>query len=164
MTERKSRIDAVAAASLVFCCFLWGLNQVAAKAILPEVPALWQAAWRSAGAVALLWLWAASRGIALWQRDGTLTGGTLAGLLFAAEFYCIFVGLQYTSASRMVVFIYTAPFSSPSACRSSRPTSGCGRARSPACCWRSPASRRRSRKASWRRRSARCSGSATRSG
>jgi drug/metabolite transporter (DMT)-like permease len=29
--------------------------------------------------------------------------------LFAAEFGCIFVGLQYTSASRMVVFIYLAP-------------------------------------------------------
>ena len=31
-------------------------------------------------------------------------------LLFAAEFFCIFIGLQYTSASRMVVFIYIAPF------------------------------------------------------
>jgi len=34
----------------------------------------------------------------------------LAGALFAAEFGCIFVGLQYTSASRMVVFIYLSPF------------------------------------------------------
>lgn len=110
MAERRSRIDALAASSLVLCCFLWGLNQVAAKAILPEVPALWQAAVRSAGGVALLWLWAASRGIAIWNRDGTLAGGIVAGLLFAAEFFCIFIGLQYTSASRMVVFIYTAPF------------------------------------------------------
>jgi drug/metabolite transporter (DMT)-like permease len=34
----------------------------------------------------------------------------LAGLLFAAEFACIFVGLQFTTASRMVVFIYLSPF------------------------------------------------------
>jgi drug/metabolite transporter (DMT)-like permease len=58
----------------------------------------------------LVWLWAASRGIKLFERDGSLRGGLLAGLLFAAEFGCIFVGLQYTSASRMVVFIYLAPF------------------------------------------------------
>jgi drug/metabolite transporter (DMT)-like permease len=34
----------------------------------------------------------------------------LAGTLFAAEFAFIFVGLQFTSASRMAVFIYLAPF------------------------------------------------------
>ena len=37
MRERKSHLDALAVASLVVCCFLWGLNQVAAKAALPEV-------------------------------------------------------------------------------------------------------------------------------
>jgi hypothetical protein len=58
----------------------------------------------------LLWAWSAWRGIALWQRDGTLRGGLLAGLLFAVEFGCMFVGLQYTTASRMVVFLYLAPF------------------------------------------------------
>ncbi len=42
--------------------------------------------------------------------DGTLQAGLLAGLLFAAEFACIFLGLQYTTASRMTVFIYLAPF------------------------------------------------------
>jgi drug/metabolite transporter (DMT)-like permease len=34
----------------------------------------------------------------------------LAGLIFAVEFGCIFVGLQYTTASRMSVFLYLAPF------------------------------------------------------
>jgi len=42
--------------------------------------------------------------------DGTAPAGLLAGLLFAVEFGCIFVGLQFTAASRMVVFIYVAPF------------------------------------------------------
>jgi len=42
--------------------------------------------------------------------DGTGRAGLLAGTLFAAEFACIFIGLQYTSASRMSVFIYLAPF------------------------------------------------------
>ncbi len=107
---RKGALDALAVGSLVFCCFLWGLNQVAVKWTLPEVPALWQAAARSAFGALLVWAWAASRGIALFNRDGTLVGGLLAGVLFGVEFICIFIGLQYTSASRMVVFIYTSPF------------------------------------------------------
>jgi drug/metabolite transporter (DMT)-like permease len=110
MTERKAHLDTPAVACLIGCCALWGLNQVAAKAALPEVPALQQAAVRSLGGAVLVWLWALWRGLPLFRRDGTLPGGLVAGLLFGAEFACIFVGLQFTTASRMVVFIYLAPF------------------------------------------------------
>ncbi len=120
MSERKTRLDSLAVAALVGCCFLWGLNQVAAKAAMPEVPPLWQAALRSLGGAVLVALWARWRGIALFTADATLRGGLLAGALFAAEFVCIFVGLQFTTASRMVVFIYISPSSSRSACPSSR--------------------------------------------
>lgn len=109
-SERRSTLDAPALALLLGCCVLWGLNQVATKVALTDIPPLTQAALRSAGAVALLAIWARWRGIALHARDGTLAGGLLAGVLFAAEFACIFIGLQYTAASRMVVFIYLAPF------------------------------------------------------
>jgi drug/metabolite transporter (DMT)-like permease len=34
----------------------------------------------------------------------------LAGSLFAAEFACIYIGLQHTTASRLTVFLYTSPF------------------------------------------------------
>lgn len=108
--QRKHHLDAPAVVLLLACCVLWGLNQVAAKAALTEIGPLWQAGLRSAVAGVLVWAFAAARGIALFQRDGSLGGGLLAGLLFAAEFACIFLGLQYTSASRMVVFIYLAPF------------------------------------------------------
>ena len=110
MTERRSHLDTLAVGTLVFCCFLWGLNQVAAKAALPEVPALWQAAARSLVGAVLVWCWSRLRGIALFTPDGSLAGGLLAGALFGAEFLCIFVGLQFTTASRMVVFIYISPF------------------------------------------------------
>jgi len=110
MSPRKTHLDAFAISTLVFCCFLWGLNQVAAKAALPEVPALWQAASRSIGGTLLVGLWARWRGIPLFRRDGTWRGGLLAGALFGAEFLCIFIGLQHTTASRMVVFIYISPF------------------------------------------------------
>lgn len=110
MPERKSHLDTLAVACLIGCCFLWGLNQVAAKAAMPEVPPLWQAAARSLGGAALIAAWARWRGIRIFTRDATLPGGLLAGALFAAEFLCIFVGLQFTTASRMVVFIYISPF------------------------------------------------------
>ncbi len=110
MVERKLHLDTLAVAGLIGCCLLWGLNQIAMKALLAEVPALQQAAARSLGAALLVWLWARWRGIRLFARDGTAPGGLLAGALFAAEFACMFIGLQYTSASRMVVFIYLAPF------------------------------------------------------
>ncbi len=110
MTERRTHLDALAVTSLVACCFIWGFNQVAVKAVLHEVPPLWQAAVRSAGGALLVWLWSMARGIRLLDHDATLRSGLLAGVLFAGEFICIFVGLQFTTASRMVVFIYTSPF------------------------------------------------------
>jgi drug/metabolite transporter (DMT)-like permease len=107
---RRERLDPPAVGLLVACCTLWGLNQVAAKVALADVPPLTQAALRSAGAALLVLLWAQARGIALFRRDATLGAGLFAGTLFAIEFACIFVGLQFTSASRMVVFLYLSPF------------------------------------------------------
>lgn len=110
MTERRHQLDVRALLCILLCCVLWGINQSAAKAALPEVPPLLQAALRSLGAAGLVLLWSRWRGIALFERDGTLPGGLLAGALFAGEFALIFWGLQYTHASRMIVFIYLSPF------------------------------------------------------
>lgn len=112
MTEhgRKAQLDTRAVVLLVGCAALWGLGQVAAKVALAEVAPLLQAAIRSLGAAALLVGWAALRRLPIWSRDGSSMSGLLAGTLFAAEFACIFLGLQYTSASRMTVFLYLAPF------------------------------------------------------
>lgn len=110
MSDRRSKLDTRAVGWMLLCTVLWGINQVATKLALAEIPPLMQAAARSLGAALLLLLWARARGLRLFERDGTGAAGWLAGLLFAAEFACIFVGLQYTGASRMVVFIYLAPF------------------------------------------------------
>lgn len=108
--DRREHLDALAVTLLLVCCALWGVNQVAAKVAMVELPPLALAAARSLGAALLLWAWSAWRGIALWRPDGTGRAGLLAGLLFAAEFACMFAGLQHTTASRMVVFLYLAPF------------------------------------------------------
>ena len=107
---RRDRLDALAVVLLVTCSAIWGVAQVAAKVTLHDVPPLLQAAARSVGAALLLLLWSRWRALPLMTADGTGRAGLLAGALFAAEFACIFSGLQFTSASRMAVFIYLAPF------------------------------------------------------
>ena len=107
---RRPHLDTRAVLLLVTCSALWGLGQVAAKVGLTDIPPLLQGGLRSLGAAVLLLTWARARDLPVLQADGTGRAGLLAGGLFAAEFACIFVGLQYTSASRMTVFIYLAPF------------------------------------------------------
>ena len=107
---RKNHLDTLAVSLLVICCAFWGLQQILIKTTVTEVPPLWQASIRMAGAVLLLWLWCMARGVKLFERDGTLPGGLLAGALFAGEFTCIYIGLQHTTASRLTVFLYTSPF------------------------------------------------------
>jgi drug/metabolite transporter (DMT)-like permease len=110
MTQRRDHLDALAITLLVACCLFWGFQQVLVKATLDEVPPVLQAAIRFMGATALLWVWCHRRGVALFERDGTLRAGLLAGVLFCGEFVCIYVGLQHTTASRLTLFLYTSPF------------------------------------------------------
>ena len=110
MPVRKSHLDSLAVSLLLACCLFWGFQQILIKTTVGEVPPLWQASLRFAGATAILWLWCLWRGVRLWRRDGTLRAGLLAGALFAAEFICIYLGLRDTTASRLTVFLYTSPF------------------------------------------------------
>lgn len=110
MIQRKTHLDSLAIGLLIVCCAFWGLQQILIKTTVTEVPPLWQATVRMVGAVVLLWLWCVVRRVPLFERDGTLWPGLLAGLLFAGEFAGIYLGLQHTSASRLTVFLYTAPF------------------------------------------------------
>ena len=109
-TARKTHLDALAITLLVMCCAFWGFQQILIKDTVAEVPPLWQASLRFWGAAVLIWLWCAARGVPLFQRDGTLKAGLLAGSLFAGEFAFIYLGLMHTTASRLTVFLYTSPF------------------------------------------------------
>ena len=106
--ERKA-LDATAVATMVLLCLVWGFGHVAAKFAAQGISLVFQSGVRSLVAAALLLAWARYRGTPLWQRDGTLWAGMLAGLLFAVEFVFLFGGLAYTDAARMVVFVYLAP-------------------------------------------------------
>ena len=117
MTPEKSAMAAAgrplsagAVALMLMLCLSWGFNQIAVKLALPDIPPMLQATIRSAGALPVLLLIARARGVKLFASDGTLRAGLCAGVLFGVEFVLIFQGLRLTSASRAVVFLYTAPF------------------------------------------------------
>src|SRR5258706_15734343 len=109
MAPDRKPLDATAYSLMVLLTALWGFQQVTIKVIVDDVSLLAQAAIRSLVATVLVVAWARLRGIPLFERDGTLKAGLLAGLLFGVEFVFIYGGLAYTNASRLVGFIYLTP-------------------------------------------------------
>jgi drug/metabolite transporter (DMT)-like permease len=103
-------LDPLAIALTVALCLIWGFNQVAVKLAIHDIPPLIQCVIRSVVAAVLVLAWTQFRGIPLFKRDGTLLAGIIAGVLFALEFLLIYRGLLYTTATRAVLFLYTAPF------------------------------------------------------
>jgi drug/metabolite transporter (DMT)-like permease len=105
----KRALDGRAMVIVVSLCFLWGLNQVSIRVANQGVSPIFQAAIRSIVASALVVLWARLRGLPLVHRDRTLLHGLAIGLLFGTEFAFVYLGLNYTTASHAVIFLYTAP-------------------------------------------------------
>jgi drug/metabolite transporter (DMT)-like permease len=108
--DRRDNIDAAAVALLILLTFSWGLNGVAGKIANTGYNPIFLTVARSAIAAVLVFAWCRFRGIALFERDGTLWPGILAGLLFGAEFALIFIGLDYTSVARSALMVNTMPF------------------------------------------------------
>ncbi len=103
-------LDPLAAAVVLVLCLSWGFNQVAVKLAIHDIPPLIQGTVRTLLAAVAVAAWCRLRGIALFTRDNTLRTGLVCGALFGAEFILIYHGLNYTTASRAVLFIYLAPF------------------------------------------------------
>ncbi|NMG02698.1 DMT family transporter [Azoarcus taiwanensis] len=110
MSDSRSELDRLAVGIMIVLCTVWGLQQVVVKLGNAGISPIFQSGLRSVGAFVLVLLWSKLRGVRLMASDGTLWAGILAGLLFAAEFALIYVALEYTNASRGVIFLYTAPF------------------------------------------------------
>ncbi|MBP7544931.1 MAG: DMT family transporter, partial [Acidovorax sp.] len=129
---RKAHLDALSISLLLACCMFWGFQQVLVKATVAEVAPVFQAFVRFALATVAVAAWCLWSGLrtpvpsaagavpsptppgaadkASAPRLGGWGPGLLAGALFAGEFACIYVGMQYTTASRLTVFLYGSPF------------------------------------------------------
>ncbi len=109
MSAQRRALDAPVVSLMVLLCALWGLQQVAIKLAAPSMGTVLQTGLRSLTAAVLVGALMLIRRTPFSLRDGTLWPGIAAGVLFAAEFLCVAVGLNFTTASRTVVFLYTAP-------------------------------------------------------
>ncbi|ADO71671.1 DMT family transporter [Stigmatella aurantiaca] len=108
MSTARRGADAFLFQVMLGLCTVWGLQQAAIKAAAPDMVPLMQAMARSGIAALLVGLVMGWRGD--WKRvRGTLPAGLLTGALFALEFLFIALGLQYTLASHISLFLYTAP-------------------------------------------------------
>lgn len=106
MTARLP-LNGPAAALMSLLCLIWGLQQVVLKLAAVDVTPLMLIALRSGIAAVLVWALMRWRGeridLALWRP------GLVVGTLFGLEFVLVGEGLRFTSASHMVVLLYTAP-------------------------------------------------------
>lgn len=107
--DTRKNIDGLAGGMMVGLCMIWGMQQVVLKGAAEDVAPMLMLALRSGIAallVALLMLW---RRDGLGVRTGNWRPGVVVGSLFALEFMLVGEGLRHTSASHMVIFLYTAP-------------------------------------------------------
>jgi drug/metabolite transporter (DMT)-like permease len=103
-------LDRRALLLVAMLCLCWGLYQVSVKIAGAGVPPLMQAGLRSLGSALLVLAWCRLRNVSLFERDGTLGAGLLAGILFALEFAFIYLGIARTDVARGVLLIYLSPF------------------------------------------------------
>ncbi len=108
MDTRKA-IDGQAVGVMMVLAATWGMQQVVLKATAADIAPAMQIGLRSGVAAALVALVMRWRGERMSLRDGSLWPGLTVGVLFALEFLLVAEGLRHTSASHMVVFLYTAP-------------------------------------------------------
>jgi drug/metabolite transporter (DMT)-like permease len=109
MAAVRKPLDGLALSLMTIQCLVLGLQQVAVKVAAHGMGPVMQLGVRSAIAAVLVAALMLLRGSSFSLRDGTFWPGIGAGVLFTLEFLFIALGLQYTTASHMSVFLYTAP-------------------------------------------------------
>lgn len=105
----RKQVDATAVVIMVALCLAWGLQQVAIKAVAGDIPPMLQIGLRSGVAAALVWLFNRLVSRERWLPGVSRGAGLVTGGLFALEFVFVAMGLRWTNASHMAVFLYTAP-------------------------------------------------------
>lgn len=108
MTRDKLTFSAMGI--LLILCMIWGINMVAIKISNRGISPVTAAAIRSSIASVIIMLWMYAKGLRLFHRGAVLMWGLWAGILFGLEFLLLYAGLNYTSASRGIVLLYTSPF------------------------------------------------------
>ena len=107
--DTRKPLDGRAIGLMLLLCLVWGLQQSVLKLVANDITPLLHIALRSGVAAVLVGLFM------VWQREGlplsngSWRPGLLVGFLFALEFLLLGQGLRWTTASHLVVFLYSAP-------------------------------------------------------
>jgi len=109
-TRASERLSPTYGLLQILICFLWGANLVSIRISNQGIPPMLAAASRSVIAGGLLWLYARLSGLSLSFKKDDRIHGMIIGCLFGMEFFFIYWGLAFTTASRSVIFLYTHPF------------------------------------------------------
>lgn len=109
-SESKEYMDLRGVITILLITLVWGLNHSAIKYSNQGVAPVFASTLRSVIASlcgVIYCLWSRQR---LLHFDIRLFHGVVVGLLFGAEFACIYFGLLYTDAVRSILFINLNPF------------------------------------------------------
>jgi drug/metabolite transporter (DMT)-like permease len=107
--ERKDQMDLFGAVALIAFALHLAFNQVVVKVTAGGFSPVFAAGARSAGAILILLLWMRLRGYDVKVPRNAFVGGTVSGLLFAAEFFFLFIALDLGTVSRVSVIFYSMP-------------------------------------------------------
>jgi len=108
--ETKDYLDLKAIFILIALTLLWGLNYPAIKYSNQGVSPIFASTLRSIVASICGLIYCLRKKEKLFHTDIRLFHGVMVGLLFGAEFACIYFGLLYTDAARSQLFVYLSPF------------------------------------------------------
>ncbi|MBT8371247.1 MAG: DMT family transporter [Desulfobacterales bacterium] len=97
-------------AVLLIIAMIWGSNMALIKVAARDLAPMFMAGIRSLVASICLYIWMRARGLAFFPSKTILVHGIVIGLMFGFEFGLIFIGLNFTLASRGYVLLYIAPF------------------------------------------------------
>ncbi|MDE3080299.1 MAG: DMT family transporter [Paracoccaceae bacterium] len=106
---RKDRLDGVGVALLTLSAVLFGINQVVIKVVDAGLQPVFFAGLRSLGAFVCIWGWMVWQGRPPRIAPGTVGAGVLIGLVFSAEFLCLFMALDRTTVVRSSIIFYSMP-------------------------------------------------------
>ena len=102
-------LDGKATGLMLLLCAIWGLQQIALKASVPDMAPVLQIGLRSGMAAIAVGIFLRIKGLRLLPGGGSLPAGLLAGILFSLEYLFVGEGLRFTTAAHMSVMLYTAP-------------------------------------------------------
>lgn len=107
--DTRKPMDGAAVALMLLCCCIWAVQQISLKITAGAASPVMQIGLRSGIAALCVLIFIAVKRQRISFARQLLVPGIGAGLLFSLEFLLLGESIRFTTASHVVVFLYTAP-------------------------------------------------------